>query len=232
MQEKGPFSMFTVHVESKWVLCLHVCIYLSAIRQCGWPETGQRLWFQSRDVRHLNVFYVFIYLNTPPSLWCRLIIRVARRARVFGGHLFFPIPPPTLPPSLPPSLLERVAVRESAKFREEEVQLSVVLAFISFPLRITVSPSNPLHNNLKATLASEAHTEGSVAYEAPVSAPSMTECNVTQTVVYLNTSSCAKFKGRARNCRVFSRLWCWKELQWIFQPLSYAGWFVKWSKSG
>lgn len=115
---------------------------------------------------------------------------------------------PSLPPFLPPSLLERVAVRESAKFREEEVQLSVVLPFISFPLRITVSPSNPPHKNLKATLASEARTKGSVASEAPVSAPSMRECNVTQTVEYLNTSSYAKFKGRTRNCRIFSRLRC------------------------
>lgn len=115
---------------------------------------------------------------------------------------------PSLPPFLPPSLLERVAVRESAKFREEEVQLSVVLAFISFPLRITLSPSNPLHKNLKATLAREARTEGSTAHEAPVSAQSMRECNVTQTAIYLNTSSYAKFKSRARNCRIFSRLWC------------------------
>lgn len=67
-QEKGPFSMFTVHGESKWVVCLHVCIYLSAIKQCGRPEIGQRLWFQSRDVRHLNVLYRDSCLNTPPSL--------------------------------------------------------------------------------------------------------------------------------------------------------------------
>lgn len=83
---------------------------------------------------------------------------------------------PSLPPFLPPSLLEHVAVRESAKFREEEVQLSVVLSFISFPLRITVSPSNPLHKNLTATLVREARTKGSVAYEALVSRLSMREC--------------------------------------------------------
>lgn len=139
---------------------------------------------------------------------------------------------PSLPPFLPPSPLERVAVCESAKFPEEEVQLSVVLSFISFPLRITVSPSNPLHKNLKATLASGSGTEGSVASEAPVSAPSMRECNATQTVIYLNTSSYAKFKDRARNCGIVSRLWCWKELHWTLQPSSHAGWFVSWSKSG
>lgn len=101
MQEKGPFSMFTVHVESKWVLCVHVCIYLSAIKLFGWPEIGQRLWFQSKDVRHLNVLYRGSCLNTPPSIWCRLIIRVERRAGVCGGHLFFPIPP-SHPSSLRP----------------------------------------------------------------------------------------------------------------------------------
>lgn len=50
-------------------------------------------------------------------------------------------------------------VREQSPFWGEEVELSPVLQFISFPLRFTaVSWSTPLHENPQAAMGSDAHT--------------------------------------------------------------------------
>lgn len=63
----------------------------------------------------------------------------------------------SLPPSLPSACGSSRG--ESATFREEEVQLSVVLAFISFPLRFTAALWRaPSQKNLEETLASKACT--------------------------------------------------------------------------
>lgn len=142
-KEKGPFSIFPECEVSKWVLCLHACIYLSAIKQCGRPEISQLPWLQSKDVRDLDALYRYPSLITPPSLWCTPIIGV-----YVGVTCFFPSP------SLPSACGSLRG--ESAMLQEEEVQLS---AFISLPFRfIAVLWSAPSQKNPEETLASETCT--------------------------------------------------------------------------
>lgn len=127
--EKEAIFPYLQCVVSKWVLCLHACTYLSAIKQCGWPEISQPLWFQSKDVRDLDVLYRYLSLITPPSLWCALIIRVERRMEcVWGSPVFFSF-------SLPPFCMWQFARWECNVPRGGSATVSGA-RFYQFPVKI------------------------------------------------------------------------------------------------
>lgn len=151
------------------------------MKQCGWPETSQPLRFQSKDVGGLNVLYRCSSLTTPPlTLMCtdNQSWEEGWSECVCGGQLSF-----FLPPSLPSACGSSRG--ESATFQEEEVQLSVVLAFISFPSRFTAALWHaPSQKNLEETLPSQACTGAALCTTDLVF--EKREWNTTQTMIYVS----------------------------------------------